>query len=98
MFRIEEELANNITGSKIVKTTDLVFTAFLLIQKDIKLIDIKRTEKSKHQFCFIINNNSSKSIKQWILDYQNNEVLVSIHEYNKKLNDLRDLINSDFND
>lgn len=83
--------------------TDIRLTAFLLSFDDFKLkdverkIDIKNQKKGQQNQCvFILINKGTTPAKQWMLDYQNEEdrVKVSIHRYNKKLDDLRDMINS----
>lgn len=83
---------------RLYRLTDINFTAFLLIHKDsFELVDMTRKFdeiKRKSQCVFILENKSDIDIKRWILDYQNDKIKVSIHDYNKKLDDLRDLINS----
>lgn len=90
-------LEKKVNGYKRHELTDIKLTAFLLIQDGIDLVDafkFKNESNKKMQFKFVVENKTDIPLKQWILDYQNDKVLVSVRAYNKKLEDLKDIIHS----
>jgi len=76
---------------------DIKLIAFLWIQEGIELTNVARTtdDHNKSQYIFELTNKTEIPLKQWILDYQNDKIPVSIHKYNKRLDDIKDIIHGD---
>jgi len=101
--QLKAELDTSKSNDKVeyYKISNILLAAFLLIQDNIILDDILANDFDKkgvqrHQCIFMIKNTSGKPLKNWILEYHSDQVMVLPNKYNKKISDLRDLINQRF--
>jgi len=79
------------------KLKDIKLVAFLRMQPGIDLFNVARATDphGKTQYTFELQNKTDRPMKSWILAYHNDEILVSVREYNKRLEDIKDIIHGD---
>lgn len=103
-LKVEVDAGSTDEKIEVYNVADMPLASALLLQSGIELKNIlennfQKKGVTRRQCIFVIENVSSgKPLKEWVLDYHNDKLMVPPNKYIKKINDLRDLINQKFVD